>query len=204
MGVNLSIFFSFMDCTFAITSRNSLFHCHSWNIFLLDTEYWHDSFFFQHLKSVLSLPFGFQSFWCEDYNNLSCFPCIENASLSSRCFKIIFIAFSFQILICLDMDFWGPAICLLSFLNHVWYNIFNHCFLGYLLRITLLYVKWIASGICYMTQGTQPRPLWQPRGVGWSRRQEGGGRGGTYPPMAHFLLMYGRNWHNIVKQSSFN
>ena len=55
-----------------------------------------------------------------------------------------------------------------------------------------------------MTQGTQPGALCQPRRVGWSGRQEGGARGGIYTPMADFMSMYGRNQHNIVKQSSFN
>ena len=29
-------------------------------------------------------------------------------------------------------------------------------------------------GICYMTQGTQTRALWQSRRVGWGGRWEGG------------------------------
>ena len=32
-------------------------------------------------------------------------------------------------------------------------------------------------GSCCITQGTQPGALWQPRGVGWSGRGEGGSRG---------------------------
>ena len=37
---------------------------------------------------------------------------------------------------------------------------------------TLPYVEERALGICCVTQGTQPRAMWQPRGVGWG----GGGR----------------------------
>ena len=33
---------------------------------------------------------------------------------------------------------------------------------------------------CYMTQGTQPGALYQPRVVGWGRRWEGGSRGRGY------------------------
>ena len=40
-------------------------------------------------------------------------------------------------------------------------------------------------GICYMSQGTQARALYQPRGVGWGGRwgevQQGGN---IYTPMA--------------------
>ena len=32
-------------------------------------------------------------------------------------------------------------------------------------------------GICCMTQGTQTGALYQPRGVGWGERWEGGSRG---------------------------
>ena len=31
--------------------------------------------------------------------------------------------------------------------------------------------------ICYMTQGTQTGAVYQPRGVGWGGRWEGGSRG---------------------------
>ena len=41
-------------------------------------------------------------------------------------------------------------------------------------------------GICCMAQETQTGALYQPRGVGWGGRWEGGskGRGYTYLPMA--------------------
>ena len=54
-------------------------------------------------------------------------------------------------------------------------------------------------GIGYMTQGAQTSVLWQPRGVGCSGRWEGGssGRGHIYT-YGWFMLMYGRNQHNIV------
>ena len=60
-------------------------------------------------------------------------------------------------------------------------------------------------GICYMTQGTQNEALWQPRGVGWGGRWEGGsgGRGYMYT-YSWYMPMYGRNQHNIVKQLSFH
>ena len=41
--------------------------------------------------------------------------------------------------------------------------------------------------------------LWQPRGVGWGRRLERGSRGrGLMYIYGRFMLMYGRNQHNIV------
>ena len=41
-------------------------------------------------------------------------------------------------------------------------------------------------GICCMVQDTQPGALYQPRGVGWGRRWEGGSKGMQYMyiPMA--------------------
>ena len=40
-------------------------------------------------------------------------------------------------------------------------------------KLTLLYVKQIANGICCMAQETQTGALYQPRGVGWGGRWEG-------------------------------
>ena len=69
---------------------------------------------------------------------------------------------------------------------------------------TLPYVKQIASGICHMTQGPQPG-LCDNRGVGWIGKlrevQEGGWFIYTY---GWFMLMFGRNQQNIVKQLSLN
>ena len=61
----------------------------------------------------------------------------------------------------------------------------------------LSYLKWLRE--------LKSSALWQPRGLGWG----GGGMGGsrrrehmyTY---GQFMLMYGRNQHNIVKQLSSN
>ena len=51
----------------------------------------------------------------------------------------------------------------------------------------------------------KPGALWQPRGVGWGERWEGGSRKGRmYYTYGWFVLMYGRNQHNIVKQLSSN
>ena len=54
---------------------------------------------------------------------------------------------------------------------------------------------------CCVTQGAQPCALWQPRRVGWGGRWEWGlrGRGHMYT-YGWFILMYGRNQHNNVKQ----
>ena len=47
--------------------------------------------------------------------------------------------------------------------------------------------------------------LWQPRGVEWGGRWEGASRGRAHMYIySWFLLMYGRNQHNIVKQLSSN
>ena len=60
-------------------------------------------------------------------------------------------------------------------------------------------------GICCMTWGVRPSALWQPRRVGWGGRWEGGSRGrGHMYTYGWFMLMYGRNQHNIVKQLSSN
>ena len=50
-----------------------------------------------------------------------------------------------------------------------------------------------------MTRELKPSALWQPRGVGRAGRWERGsrGRGHTYTS-GWFVLMYGRNQHNIV------
>ena len=51
----------------------------------------------------------------------------------------------------------------------------------------------------------KPGALWQTKGVGWSGRWEGGLRGsGHVYTYGWFMLMYGRNQHNIVKQLSSN
>ena len=47
--------------------------------------------------------------------------------------------------------------------------------------------------------------LWQPRGVGWGGRWDRSSRGrGHMYAYGWFMLMYGRNQHNIVKQLSPN
>ena len=59
--------------------------------------------------------------------------------------------------------------------------------------------------ICRMTQGTQTGTLPQPRGVGWGRRWEGVSRGrGHMYIYGWFMLMFGRNQDNSVKQIPFN
>ena len=56
-----------------------------------------------------------------------------------------------------------------------------------------------------MIQGAQPRTLSQPRWVGWGGRWEGGSRRrGHMYTYDLFMLMYGRNQDNIVKQLSSN
>ena len=40
-------------------------------------------------------------------------------------------------------------------------------------KLTLPYVKQIATGIFCMAQETQTGALYQPRGVGWEQREEG-------------------------------
>ena len=73
---------------------------------------------------------------------------------------------------------------------------------------TLPYVKQIASGNVLCDTGSSassPSALWQPRGVvcggRWEVGSEGGGRIST---CGWFMLMYGRNQHNTVKQLSSN
>ena len=44
-------------------------------------------------------------------------------------------------------------------------------------KLTLPYVKQIASGNLLLAQGTQTGALYQLRGVGWEERWEGGSRG---------------------------
>ena len=46
-------------------------------------------------------------------------------------------------------------------------------------KLTLPYVKQ-PMGICCMAQETQTGSLYQPRGMGWGGRQEGGSRGRVY------------------------
>ena len=56
-----------------------------------------------------------------------------------------------------------------------------------------------------MTQGTQTEALQQPRGVEWGGRWEGGSRRrGLMYTYGSFMLMFGRNQQNSVKQLSFN
>ena len=55
-----------------------------------------------------------------------------------------------------------------------------------------------------MAQETRTGALYQPRGVGWGKRWEGGskGRGYTYT-YDRFMLWFGRKQQNSVKQLSF-
>ena len=56
-----------------------------------------------------------------------------------------------------------------------------------------------------MMPGAQASALWQPRGVGWSERWEGGSRGmGHMCTYGWFMLIYDTNQHNIVKKLSSN
>ena len=59
-------------------------------------------------------------------------------------------------------------------------------------------------GICCATQGAQSNAPCQLRAMGWSET-EGSSRGrGRMCTCDRFMLMYGRNQHNIVKQLSSN
>ena len=57
----------------------------------------------------------------------------------------------------------------------------------------------------YMSQETQTGALFQPRGVGWGGRWEGGSKGRGYMyPHGWFMLKFDRRQQNSVKQLSFN
>ena len=51
-------------------------------------------------------------------------------------------------------------------------------------KLTLPYVKQIATGICYMAQETQTGALYQPRGVQWEDGREVQKGGDICTPMA--------------------
>ena len=59
-------------------------------------------------------------------------------------------------------------------------------------------------GICCMAKETQTGVLYQPRGMGWGGRWEGGseGRGYMYT-YGWFMLKFDRKQQNSVKQLSF-
>ena len=60
-------------------------------------------------------------------------------------------------------------------------------------------------GICHVEQGAQLSAPWKPSGVGWGGRWEVSSEGkGHMHTCGLFMLMYGRNRHNIVKQLSSN
>ena len=62
-------------------------------------------------------------------------------------------------------------------------------------------------GICCMAQETQTGALYQPRGVGWGGRWEGGSKGRGYIYIytyGWFMLRFDRKKQNFVKQLSFN
>ena len=59
--------------------------------------------------------------------------------------------------------------------------------------------------IVTFTKRAQPGAPWQPRWVGWSGKQEGDSRGWEHIcTYGWFMLMYGRNQYNLVKQLSSN
>ena len=67
---------------------------------------------------------------------------------------------------------------------------------------TLLYLKEVASGNLLYDLGSSDQC---PGGVGWGERWRWGSRvRGHIYTYGCFMLMYGRNQHNIVKQLSFS
>ena len=60
-------------------------------------------------------------------------------------------------------------------------------------------------GICCMDQETQTEALYQPIGVGWGEKWEGGSKGTGYIcTYGWFMLKFNRKQQNSVKQLSFN
>jgi len=60
-------------------------------------------------------------------------------------------------------------------------------------------------GICCMAQETHTGALYQPRGVEWGGRVEGGSKGrGCMYTYDWFMLRFDRKQQNSVKQLSFN
>ena len=60
-------------------------------------------------------------------------------------------------------------------------------------------------GMCCVAQETQTGALYQPRGVRWGRRWEGGSKGRGYIcAYGWFMLIFDRKQQNSVKQLSFN
>ena len=56
-----------------------------------------------------------------------------------------------------------------------------------------------------MAQETQTGALYQPRGVGWGGKWEGGSKGRGYMyTYGRFMLRFDREQQNSVKQLSFN
>ena len=59
--------------------------------------------------------------------------------------------------------------------------------------------------ICCMAQETQTGALYEPRGMGWGGRWEGGSKGWWYMyTYGWFILSFDRKQQNSVKQLSFN
>ena len=59
--------------------------------------------------------------------------------------------------------------------------------------------------MCCMAQQTQTGALYQPRGLGWGGRWEGGSKGiGYMYTCGWFMLRFDRKQQNSVKQLSFN
>ena len=63
----------------------------------------------------------------------------------------------------------------------------------------------IDKGICCMAQETQTGALYQPRGMGWGGRSEGGSKGRRYMyTYGWFMLRFDRKQQNSVKPLSIN
>jgi len=83
----------------------------------------------------------------------------------------------------------------------IWRN-WNSCTL--LLEITVMQTLWSKKNCC-MAQETQTGALYQPRGVGWGGRWEGGSKGRGYIyTYGQFMLRFDRKPQNSIKQLSFN
>ena len=59
-------------------------------------------------------------------------------------------------------------------------------------------------GICGTAQETKTGALYQPRGVGWGGRWEGGSKGREYMYIYDWFMLRFDRKQNSVKQLSFN
>ena len=123
---------------------------------------------------------------------------LKSLFFSTSDFSIVFFVVSSFFTTMLNYHFCEYYFISLSFRGNIKFEFIQ---LNYRLRLCNTF----DYQICCLAQQTQTGALYQPRGVGWGGRREGGSKGRGYMyTYSWFMLKFDRKQQNSVKQLSFN